>query len=62
MAPGRITRVSPTPGHDGLPRRALEGWTGRDEVRGRIPFDELPHLFNPDSGYVSHANAGGIPG
>jgi len=38
------------------PRRALEGWTGRDEVRGRIPFDELPHLFNPDSGYVSHAN------
>jgi penicillin amidase len=38
------------------PRRALEGWTGRDEVRGRIPFDELPHLLNPDSGYVSHAN------
>jgi len=38
------------------PRRALEGWTGRDEVRGRIPFDELPHLLNPESGYVSHAN------
>ena len=38
------------------PRRALEGWTGRDGVRGRIPFDELPHLLNPDSGYVSHAN------
>jgi penicillin amidase len=38
------------------PRRALEGWTGRDEVRGRIPFDELPHLLNPDSGAVSHAN------
>lgn len=38
------------------PRLALEGWTGRDEVRDRIPFDELPHLLNPDSGYVSHAN------
>ena len=38
------------------PRRALEGWTGRDEIRGRIPFDELPHLLNPESGYVSHAN------
>jgi penicillin amidase len=38
------------------PRRALEGWSGRDEVRGRIPIDELPHLFNPESGFVSHAN------
>lgn len=38
------------------PRRALEGWTGRDEIRGRIPLDELPHLLDPDSGYVSHAN------
>ena len=38
------------------PRRALEGWTGRDEVRGRIPFDELPHVLNPESGFVSHAN------
>ena len=25
-------------------------------MRGRIPFDELPHLLNPDTGYVSHAN------
>ena len=38
------------------PRRALEGWTGRDEVLGRIPFDELPHLLNPEAGCVSHAN------
>jgi penicillin amidase len=38
------------------PRRALEGWTGRDEVQGRVPFDELPHMLNPESGYVSHAN------
>ena len=38
------------------PRRALEGWTGRDEVRGRIPLDELPHMLNPEAGYISHAN------
>ncbi len=38
------------------PRRALEGWTGTEEVQGRIPMDELPHLWNPDSGFVSHAN------
>ena len=38
------------------PRRALEGWTGRDEVHGRIPFDELPHMLNPGTGYISHAN------
>jgi len=66
----RLARPAPSDGNVGYhtmvhrpltarsPRRALEGWTGRDEVRGRIPFDELPHLFNPDSGYVSHANAG----
>jgi penicillin amidase len=38
------------------PRRALEGWTGRDEVLGRIPLDELPRMLNPDTGYISHAN------
>lgn len=38
------------------PRRALEGWTGQEEVRGRIPFEELPHVLNPDAGFVSHAN------
>ncbi|MHB8864612.1 MAG: penicillin acylase family protein [Pirellulaceae bacterium] len=38
------------------PRHALEGWTGRDEVNGRIPLNELPHMLNPDAGYVSHAN------
>jgi penicillin amidase len=38
------------------PRRALEGWTGRDEVKSRIPLDELPHMLNPEAGYISHAN------
>jgi len=37
-------------------RMALEGWTGEDEVLGRIPFPEMPHLLNPDSHFVSHAN------
>jgi penicillin amidase len=38
------------------PRLALEGWTGEDEVRGRIPLDEMPNLLNPESRFVSHAN------
>jgi len=38
------------------PRRALEGWTGRDEIQGRIPLNELPHMLNPEAGYISHAN------
>jgi acyl-homoserine lactone acylase PvdQ len=39
-----------------VPRRALEGWTGREEVQGRIPLEELPHMLNPEAGYISHAN------
>lgn len=38
------------------PRMALEGWTGADEVMGRIPLDELPHMVNPSAGFISHAN------
>lgn len=38
------------------PRIAQEGWTGRQEIAGRIPFDELPHLLNPSTGFISHAN------
>ena len=38
------------------PRMALEGWTGADEVTGRIPLDELPHMVNPSAGFISHAN------
>ena len=37
-------------------RMALEGWTGDDEVMGRIPLDEMPHMLNPDSHFISHAN------
>jgi penicillin amidase len=38
------------------PRMALEGWTGNDEVMGRIPLDEMPHMLNPDAHFISHAN------
>ncbi len=38
------------------PRMALEGWTGQDEVGGRIPLEEMPYLFNPRAGFISHAN------
>ncbi len=38
------------------PRMALEGWTGQDEVLGRIPLDEMPHMLNTDSHAISHGN------
>jgi hypothetical protein len=38
------------------PRMAQEGWTGQQEIAGRIPLDEMPHLFNPEQGFISHAN------
>jgi penicillin amidase len=38
------------------PRMALEGWTGEDEVMGRVSLDEMPHMLNPDSHFISHAN------
>jgi penicillin amidase len=37
-------------------RIALEGWTGEDELGERITLEELPHLLNPASHVVSHAN------
>lgn len=32
------------------------GWTGEYEWTGFIPFEELPHLYNPPRGYVATAN------
>lgn len=32
------------------------GWTGENEWKGFIPFDDLPHSFNPPSGYVIRVN------
>ena len=44
------------PSARGSTRLALEGWTGADEVLGRIPLRELPHMLNPDAHFISHAN------
>ncbi|MFC1550363.1 penicillin acylase family protein [Candidatus Neomarinimicrobiota bacterium] len=32
------------------------GWVDTYDWQGLIPFEELPHSFNPESGYVSSAN------
>ncbi len=34
----------------------LPGWTDEYDWKGMIPFEELPHEFNPARGYVSSAN------
>jgi penicillin amidase len=42
------------PGHDG--RLPVPGWTDEYEWQGFIPFEELPHTFNPPEGYIATAN------
>jgi penicillin G amidase len=37
-------------------RVPVPGWTGEYEWTGYIPFEELPHLFNPPQGYIITAN------
>ncbi|MFN2165294.1 MAG: penicillin acylase family protein, partial [Anaerolineae bacterium] len=37
-------------------RVPVPGWTGEYEWAGYIPFDELPHLYNPEQGYIVTAN------
>jgi penicillin G amidase len=37
-------------------RVPVPGWTGEYEWNGYIPFDELPNLFNPPSGFIVTAN------
>ena len=52
QSPGKIPmRVA---GHQGLV--PVPGWTGVYEWRGFIPFDELPSVFNPPSGFIATAN------
>lgn len=38
------------------PFQVLPGWTDEYDWQGMIPFEELPHEFNPERGYVSSAN------
>ena len=37
-------------------RVPMPGWTGEYEWLGYIPFEELPHLYNPPQGYIVTAN------
>ncbi len=37
-------------------RVPVPGWTGEYEWTGYIPFEELPHLYNPPQGYIATAN------
>jgi penicillin amidase len=32
------------------------GWTGENEWDGHIPFDDLPSVFNPETGFIATAN------
>jgi penicillin amidase len=32
------------------------GWTDEYDWQGMVPFEELPHSFNPENGFVSSAN------
>lgn len=34
----------------------VEGWSGANDWAGYVPFDQLPHDFNPERGYVVTAN------
>jgi penicillin amidase len=50
-APGRIPIRA---GGDGS--RPVEGWTGAAEWTGWVPFDELPHLYDPPGHMIVTAN------
>jgi len=36
--------------------RIVPGWTDEYEWNGIVPFEDLPHSYNPEKGYVSSAN------
>jgi penicillin amidase len=40
----------------GLGQVPVPGWTGEYEWLGYVPFEELPHLYNPEQGYIATAN------
>ncbi len=46
-------------GHDG--RIPVPGWTGENEWQGIIPFEEMPHAFNPKDGYIVTCNHKIVP-
>jgi len=34
----------------------MPGWTDEYDWKGFVPFEELPHSFNPDNGFLASAN------
>ncbi len=42
------------PNHSGLV--PVPGWTGEYEWQGFIPFEEMPHVYNPPNGFIATAN------
>jgi penicillin G amidase len=50
-APGRIPIRATGDGS-----RPVKGWTGDAEWIGWIPFDQLPHLFDPPDHFIATAN------
>lgn len=39
-----------------LERGYRQGWNPADQWQGLIPFEEMPHLINPDRGWIATAN------
>ena len=37
-------------------RVPVPGWTGEYDWQGYVPFEELPHIYNPAPGYIATAN------
>ena len=37
------------------------GWSGEYDWKGYVPFQELPHLYNPKKGYIATANNRNYP-
>jgi penicillin amidase len=50
-APGHIPIRSSGDGS-----RPMDGWTGDGEWTGYVPFDDLPHLYDPPSHFIVTAN------
>jgi penicillin amidase len=57
QSPGNIPIRAP--GHQGLV--PVPGWTGEYEWQGSIPFNELPSVLNPPTGFVATANNKVVP-
>lgn len=50
------------PMRSGKPWLIREGWNETHDWRGLIPFDELPHVTNPEEGFIVSANNQPITG